>query len=343
MPSAVQIQKTETAPHFICLTPTKNESWIIDHFLKSTRLWADRIIVVDQCSTDGTREHIRDAPDVELVLNDSPVYDEQYRQQLLLDRARSVPGARVLIGLDADEALSGNCRETKDWERIQNAPPGTILRFKWVNVLPGCKEVWVPPGHIPFGFIDDGCAHNGQRIHSPRVPQPSGAPIMDLDEIVVLHFQYVIWERMRSKQRWYQLWELTQNKRKGPLDIYRQYNHMQGSWKTDEIRPLDPKWLEDYERAGIDFRALKKEDITWWDREMVEILAKGEPHEFRRLAIWDNDWQALAEKLQIKTHPIPDPRSWFDRFAHSMLQRTQSKRTNLFVRLFERFLRLQGW
>lgn len=343
MPSAVKVQRMENVPRFICVTPTKNESWIIDHFLKSTRLWADRVIVVDQCSTDGTRERIRDARDIELVLNDSPVFDEQQRQQLLLRQARSVPGPRVLIGLDADEALSANCRETKDWERIQNAQPGTILRFKWVNVLPGFKEAWVPPGHIPFGFIDNGCAHNGQRIHSPRVPQPPGAPTMDLDEIVVLHFQYVIWERMRSKQRWYQLWEFTQNKRKGPLDIYRQYNHMKGSWNSDEIRPIDPKWLEGYDRAGIDFRTLKQEDITWWDRELVEILTKGEPRQFRRLAIWDNDWQALAEKLQIKTHPIVDPRSWFDRFAHSMLERTQSKRTNLSVRLFERFLRLQGW
>ena len=194
---------------------------------------------------------------VEVVINDSPVFDEAHRQRILLERARQFEGRRILIGLDADEALSSNCTETDDWEQISNAEPGTVLRFRWVNVLPGFQKAWIPPGHSHFGFVDDGSEHTGKRIHSPRVPYPSGAPILDLDDIVVLHFQYVLWERMVRKQRWYQAWEHLKHQQKGPLQIFREYNHMYGSWEQEEIHPVQPEWLEGFDRAGIDFRSLE--------------------------------------------------------------------------------------
>ena len=34
----------------ICLTPVKNEGWILERFLKCTSLWADYIIIADQSS-----------------------------------------------------------------------------------------------------------------------------------------------------------------------------------------------------------------------------------------------------------------------------------------------------
>ena len=71
--------------------------------------------------------------------------------------------------------------------------------------------------------MDNGCDFTGWRIHSPRVPQPENAPVIDLDEIVVLHFQYVAWERMIAKHRWYQAWEHLKHQQKGPLEIFREY------------------------------------------------------------------------------------------------------------------------
>jgi hypothetical protein len=106
------------------------------------------------------------------------------------------------------------------------------------------------------------------------LPQPENTPVLDLKEIVVLHFQYVIWERMLSKQRWYQAWEHLNYPRKSLLDIYRKYNHMNGSWDENEIHPVKPEWLEGYDRAGIDFRNLTREPVTWWDRDVVEMLQR---------------------------------------------------------------------
>lgn len=327
----------------ICLTPTRNEDWIIRKFLSAAQSWADDIIVADQQSTDGTLESLRAASDVKVVVNDSPNYDESARQRLLLRHARQVGGERVLLGLDADEALSANSASSSEWEKIDAAEPGTVLRFRWVNILPGFQQAWIPPEPSAFGFIDDGSDHSGSRIHSPRVPCPADAPVLDLQEIVVLHFQYVAWDRMLSKQRWYQAWEFANHRKKRPLEIFRQYNHMNGSWEKREIHPLRPEWFDHYDRVGIDFRALKCEPVTWWDQEVIKMFQEHGPEYFRRIAIWNHDWNAVAERLGLKIDAINDPRSQLEKTVHRLLASTQRRRSEWTVRGFERLLRATGW
>ena len=327
----------------ICVTPARNEAWIIKQFLAAAKTWADHIVVADQGSTDGTVEELKSTPGVEVIINDSAGYDEAYRRSVLLERARQFDGKRILIGLDADEAVSANCLESKDWERISQAKPGTVLRFRWVNILPGFKEAWIPPRYSPFGFLDNGCEFSGSRIHSPRVPQPSGAPVLDLDEIVVLHFQYVAWERMVSKHRWYQAWEHNKHQQKRPLQIFREYHHMYGSWDKSEVHPVKSEWLQGYDRAGIDFRSLQSESMTWWDKEVLQMLREHGPERFRKLAIWDKDWNSLATQIGSSGIDISDPRSLSEKAFHHLLAATQHRRSNLAVRGFEKFLQLRGW
>jgi hypothetical protein len=327
----------------ICLTPTRNESWIAHKFASAAKRWADHLIVADQHSIDGTPDILRRVGAVKVVANDSPGYDENYRQKLLLGHARQIPGRRILIGLDADEALSANSLQSREWEKIAAAKPGTVLRFRWVNILPGFQQAWIPPEPSAFGFVDDGSDHVGGRIHSPRVPCPPGAPVLDLEEIVVLHFQYVAWERMDSKQRWYQAWEYTKHRQKGPLEIFRQYNHMRGGWGADEIHPVRPEWFTGYEQAGIDFRSLQCEPVTWWDREVVQMIAEHGPAHFRRIAIWNQDWTTVAQKLGLGRGDFRDPRSALEKAAHRLLASTQHRRGDWSVRGFERLLRATGW
>ena len=330
-------------PPRICLTPTRNEAWIIKQFLAATNTWADRTIVADQGSTDGTWEQLESAPKVEAVVNDSPNYDEAYRQRLLIDKARQIPGKRILLALDADEALSANCLDSKEWEKIAAAKPGTVLRFRWVNVLPGFQKAWIPNEKTAFGFIDDGSNHTGDRIHSRRVPWPANADVLDLEEIVILHFQYVAWDRVVSKHRWYQAWEALNDPNKRALQIFRQYNHMYGSWEPSEIHPLKPEWLARYDQAGINFRAVTGEPVTWWDREVVRMISQHGPSRFRKLAIWDAEWNQIAERIGVKGVDLSDPRSCFERLAHRILTATQKHRANWGVRGFEKLLRTTGW
>ena len=247
------------------------------------------------------------------------------------------------MALDADEALSANCIHSLEWDRIKDAKPGTVLRFRWVNVLPNFEQAWIPPALIPCGYIDDGSAHTGNLIHSRRVPWPRGAPVVDFEEVVVLHFQYIVRERVISKHRWYQAWEHVNFPTKGALEIFRQYHHMYGSWSKNEIQPMKRDWLEGYNKAGIDFKSLASEPVTWWDREVLGMLLKHGPAHFRRIALWDWDWHAVAEKLGMHGFDLRDPRSVCDKIAHRLLKATQGHRTNWGVRGFERLLRVAGW
>jgi len=44
-------------------------------------------------------------------------------------------------------------------------------------------------------------------MHGPRVPSGNTGATMDLDGPKIIHLQYIDWERMRAKQRWYQAQE----------------------------------------------------------------------------------------------------------------------------------------
>ena len=87
----------------VVLTPVKNEAWILPLFCASTSLWADHIIVADQQSTDGSREIVSKFPKVTLITNDSPDLDENYRDALLVNKARELVGTNgILFRIDAD-------------------------------------------------------------------------------------------------------------------------------------------------------------------------------------------------------------------------------------------------
>jgi len=327
----------------ICLTPTRNESWIIKPFLAAAKCWADHIIVADQGSTDGTLQELQRTAGVQTLVNESPAYDEAQRQRLLINAARKISGKRIFIALDADEALSANCLPSAEWQRLAEAKPGTVLRFRWVNILPRFKQAWIPSEPTALGFIDDGSEHTGEKIHSRRVPWPANSPVIDLAEVVVLHFQYVAWERMLSKHRWYQAWEALNHPQKAPLEIFRKYHHMYGSWDASEIHPVKPEWLDGYERAGVSFRSLQGEPVTWWDKELLQMLREHGTARFRKLDIWDKDWNEVAHTLGLNGADFRDPRSATEKTVHRLLAATQKRRANLGVRALERSLRSLGW
>jgi hypothetical protein len=327
-----------------CLTPVKDEAWILERFLACAGTWADHIIVADQGSTDGSAAIARSHPKVTLVENADEGYDEGARQRLLIEAARAVPvaGSRVLFALDADEFLSANWSTSTEWQRMMSAPPGTVLRLQWVNVAPGVERGWVPSDYIPFGFVDDGSEHTGSAIHSPRVPVPDGAPEVRAEELKVLHYQYTDWARMRSKQRWYQCWERLRHPEKRPVSLYRQYHHMDAA--VLEASLLRPEWLEGYERSGIDMRTVRSASHYRWDEELIGLFAEHGVEPFRRLNIWDIDWAELSRRFGARHGTsLEDPRNGFERAVHGWLARTQRSAQRLPTRGVQWMLRLFGW
>jgi len=261
----------DSKPTVICLTPIKNESWILDRFLQCASLWADHIIIADQQSTDESRVIAGRYSKVTLIENSSATYSEKERQQLLLEAARKIPGPRLLIALDADEMLTANFMTSPEWTTVLKAPPGTVIEFEWANLNSDFYYWSIDNFYLPLGFMDDGSDHAGFNIHSPRIPVPVDANRIRLHSIRVLHYQYVSWERLKSKNRWYECWEKLNQPWRKSIEIYRLYHHMDRISKPEgqlddiskpEGQLLPKEWLLGYEQQGIDMTSIQRTSLA---------------------------------------------------------------------------------
>lgn len=345
-------------PTVLCLTPVKNEIWILHRFLKCASLWADHIIIADQSSDDGSREIALSYPKVTLVDNPSPTFNDQEQIRIALEAARRFPEPRLLIVLGADEMFTANILDSPEWNTVLQAPAGAVIQSQLPIVLPDLCSYWIPGGEYAWGFMDDGSEYIGKEIHSARVPIPAQAPKITLRDIKLMHYVGVDSERWNSKHRWYQCWERLNQPQRRAIDIYRQYHRIYDI-PPHEIKPIPKEWLAGYEQRGIDMTSVYREGVLRWDKEVLEFLIKYGPAKFKRLAIWDLDWTALHQKIYSNAPPVDlrDPRTRFDKYVHLWLRKTQSYYSHfrsyyrqkqpissvITIRIIEKMLRLFGW
>ncbi len=264
----------------VVLTPVKNEAWILPLFCKSASIWADYIVIADQGSTDSSREIVKEFSKVALIENDSLDLDENYRDKILLEKAREIAGTNaILFRLDADEILTPNFEST-EWDEIKQSPAGTFWRFKWLQLYPGFAYYW--ENNTAFGvFVDDGREYNGHGIiHSREIfPRTEEDEEHIASEIQLLHFQFVDWARMQSKHRYYQCFEHITFPTKSAIEIFRKYHWMYNS-DLPHTSVLN-SWMEGYDRLGIDLKDISFEEEFWWDKKVDEYLATYSPKCFR--------------------------------------------------------------
>jgi glycosyltransferase involved in cell wall biosynthesis len=336
-------------PTIICITPVRNERWIIDKFLKAASIWADHIILADQNSDDGTREVAARYPKVRLIGNPSAVFNEPERRELLMAEARRIPGPRLIFGLDADELLSADFLESPEWNTMLAVRPGTTIWMQWVNLYDACRSCYVfyPEPEGAFAYMDDGRAIDSTYIHSPRIPHNRDQPSLYISKGKVLHYQYLYWPRLKSKARWYQCIERARYPRKSAIEIYRIYHHMdvargpkigQG---CDEVSPL---WFLGYEQRGIDATSFEADHHPYFERETIRLMQENGVQQFKKDAIWDVNWVKIATFHDIENpQRFADPRNGFDRFVHRWLRRSQASQMTIRNRLIARILRTLGW
>lgn len=311
-------------PKLICMTPVKNEAWILDRFLRCASVWADHIIIADQGSEDATREIAQSFPKVTLVENKSKTFDEIQRQKLLLSEARKIEGPKVLFALDADEFFNADFIGSEAWEDAIASPPGTVLDFRWACVLSDRETYYEYPADFPLGYVDDGGEHEkGRVIHGPRVPVREDSPHKSLG-MRVMHLSVLDKHRFSSKVRWYQAWEFL-NKDWGHrfLELYRFY-HRDHRINPSRIKALPHEWLDGYP-IGEDLLNNEPEPYYYWDVEMLKIFDEHGLEKFRRLDVWEVDWNEIYERVygQPPIKPYDDPRSFREKLVHRWMQRTQ--------------------
>jgi hypothetical protein len=256
----------------ICLTPIKNEAWILDKFLSAASLWADHIIIADQMSDDGSREIALKYEKVILVNNDSTEFNEPERQKLLINEARKIAGKKLLIALDADEFISGNAFSCSEWELMLAADTGTVFKFKWPFIDKSFKKYWAgTKANMPFAYMDDGAEHIGKKIHSTRIPFPDSAQVKEINDFVIMHYQFTDWKRMESKHRWYQCFERIQFPEKSPIEIFRRYNHMYQINEKDKT-DIPNSWFNYYLLKNIQVSNIGISERYYWDGEVEKFI-----------------------------------------------------------------------
>lgn len=327
-------------PTVICLTPVKNEAWILDRFLSAASLWADYIIIADQMSTDGSREIALNYPKVILIDNTSTEFNELDRKRLLINEARKIKGPRLLITLDADEIFSPEIFTSGEWSEVLNQKPGTVIDFQWANLLPDFKKMWLSY-FFPWGYMDDdnedydiGLEKNS--IHCARVPMVENSLHYRVTSFKVMHFQYTNWERMLIKQKYYQCLEIIKNNKRSAVDIFRQYNHMY-NLKNIQIETIPIEWLKWYNSNNIKLSiSIQDKDFEWYLFEMRKFFNEYGVKMFKKIDIWQIDWR---DNINFRSDNIKDPRNLIDKTIHSWLIFSQNKIEYKFVRRIDRLLK----
>jgi hypothetical protein len=283
----------------ICITPVKNESWILEKFLTATSLWADHIIIADQKSTDNSLEIASKFEKVTIVRNNNS-YNEFERTKILLDAARKIDGKKIIFALDADEILTANYEYSPEWETIHKLNEGTVILFDRININAE-QDKYFGKLKMVFGLVDDGISSiestSQAIIHNIRLPWPKNADYYYFKEIKVIHFDYVIPERTISKLIWYQCFEKIKFNHSDNylLEKYKTFDSIDEFLTSFPLYDTKKEWFEGYKTKNIDLTSLKKA-FLWWDEEVLEMINQHGIEKFRHLDIKKTNWVTLAKE-----------------------------------------------
>lgn len=323
-----------TRPILICMTPIRNEAWVLHAFLKATSLWADYIIIADQLSTDGSREIALSYPKVILIDNNSADFNESERQRLLISKAREIEGDKILFGLDADEIFSANFLQTTDWQKILNSKKGDVFWFKWAELCPDKRTYWESKvTYYPWMFHDDGVEPHGnyvRNMHSMRIPYPIEEKQMYyVNDFKVLHLAHLNKERANAKRRFYKFidWQLNH---RSVISLSRSYGKEKNE---DPIYILPLNYL--YSKPQFEFNLIHAVDLSsknfWFDDYVNDRIKQYPIAKIRNLDIWDNFF--------LKEFNLTDPRTIWNKLLHLYLRYTQKISQFYFIKLIDRLLK----
>ncbi len=328
-----EIRKTK----IICLTPVRNEAWCLDVFIQCTSLWADYIIIADQDSKDGSKEIAQKYKKVILIENKEEEYNEQGRQELLINEARKIEGPRILIALDADEVFTANFQETDDWKCVLNSKPGDVFGFQWANITKDKKYCSISNFHFPWLFHDDNITKHknyAKYIHSMRIPYPQSADkgYFKIKDFKVFHFAWIDPNRVDSKNRYYQCIIHLKEPKIHFISLFRSYN-----LKKEKTIPIPDIWLDSHEKAYDNLleKLQISNSILWYDLKVIEMFQLYGSSKFKKLDIWSNNWIAKMKN----TLEITDPRSKIVKITHLYLRMSQNYSNALPIKILDKSLK----
>lgn len=324
-------------PQLIVITPVRNEAWVLEAFLTHCSSWADRIIVADQHSTDGSREIALRFPKVTLIDNDNTEMHQAAARSLLFREVDRIEGEKTVFALDADEFLSEGFGRTADWQRIVGSQAFEIFCFRWLNLYGDYRHALPDTGHMEWAcHLPQGMSIaeeyercESRAVHEMRIPCPEAgrARYVELEDIRFVHLAHLNRARQRNKSDFYQLHTLADLAgRRSGVGLYRAYHPHISSLRSlagearlvalhdTDLRPMVR--VADHGQHYID--------------EMVAILRRESCRRFRTLCIWDNP--------DLRAAGIDYRPPFTVRLVHSYLRATQRQSHTLSVKAMDRLL-----
>lgn len=283
----------------VVVTPVKNEEWILERFLTVTSLFADHILVADQQSVDRSRVICARFPKVHVVENNSPTYDENHRQRLLLDSARKlVPEERFILALDADEILAADGLSVPAWSAIHSAAPGTGFYFEKPDLMPSLTACRRGKTFFPLGFVDDNAKQTGKLIHSMRIPLRTGHARIEMPEVKFIHLALVRPAEYRARQRHYSVIENVNRTKslRQRLAYYSPAVYESALYANTDAVP--PSWFQGWLQRGISFETFPSTELNQYNQQVLAHLNTHGAARFFYDDIWDIDWAELAARLR---------------------------------------------
>lgn len=322
----------ENRPLLICLTATRNYGWCTKAFLEANSLWADYIIVVDQMSTDNTRELCAQYDRVILVDNTDLTYSETTRCTLAINKAREIEGDKIFIYLAIDEVLSANAVQSRDWKKMLRSNPSEVGLLRWANICEdgktynsSCKSDG-SPFWMARVFHDDGITpyyNEGLDMHTHCIPYPKNAKEFLIDDFVILHLERYNKKWSVDKNIYYQFVDFDKNGRSS-IKLDRMYNYIRNNLVKESI---PQEWL------SFDFNLFKLIDLSrqpFFFEQIKLFLETNDIKKYTKLNVWQKD---LIKYLDIR-----DPRSSYEKILHKYLNYSRDKRHMLIFRLIDKML-----
>lgn len=324
-------------PQLIVITPVRNEAWVLEAFLTHCSSWADRIIIADQHSTDGSREIATRFPKVTLIDNPDIEMNQAKARQKLFEEVDRITGEKIVWAMDADEFLSFGFSNTAGWKEILESEPDSIFCFQWLYLEADFQH----KDSRPFAYTEWVCHFSAETklaelyakienraVHETRVPCTKTTKYINIKDIQFVHLARINASRTKNKYDFYQVSTVDKLEHcPNAISIYRTYHYQPNTIALDckmEITTADGRDITPLVRTSDHGQHYIDEMVTIFQREGFK--------KFRKLAIWDN---ANLKAAGVNYRP-----PFYIRLIHSYLRITQKHSHRPSVRAIDKLLKI---
>lgn len=290
-------------PKVVCLMPVKNEVDILPITLEIISKYCDIIIIADQMSDDGSREIYKKFPKVIVIDNTREGHSNEVRWDLLKE-ARKHGGNNLILCTDADEYIPSEI--FKKFFDEYNFEIGQSFRFPWIQLWKTTSYynnsgVWFR-NYQRAAWVDDGKTNYDEEYvindHTSRVPKKFLTNCKRIDNVPIIHLQWISWDKTQLKQALYRCVELVKDHNRY-LSINYSYKHSLDR-KERKLENTPSKWLENQDKLSN----VKDLKIGWHIREILRLFDKYGIEFFEPIEIWHIKLLSDEFKKRTRRNPV---------------------------------------